>query len=42
VLVGGRLVYPQPAWSDNYQKLYWYNLFPLMMSMTCLKHVENY
>ena len=28
--------------SDNYQKLYWYNLFLLMMSMTCSKHVENY
>ena len=28
--------------NDNYQKLYWYNLFLLMMSMTCSKHVENY
>jgi len=28
--------------SDNYQKLYWYNVFLLMMSMTCSKHVENY
>ena len=28
--------------SDIYQKLYWYNLFLLMMSMTCSKHVENY
>jgi len=28
--------------SDNYQKLYWYNLFLLMMGMTYSKHVENY
>jgi len=28
--------------SDNYQKLYWYNLFLLMMSMKCLKQAENY
>ena len=27
---------------SNYQKLYWYNLFLLMMSMTWSKHVENY
>ena len=31
-----------PTRSDSYQKLYWYNLFLLMMSMTCSKHVENY
>ena len=31
-----------PTRSDIYQKLYWYNLFLLMMSMTCSKHVENY
>jgi len=31
-----------PTRSDNYQKLYWYNLFLLMMSMTWSKHVENY
>ena len=37
VLVGGK-----PTRSDNYQKLYWYNLFLLMISMTWSKHVENY
>ena len=31
-----------PTRIDNNQKLYWYNLFLLMMSMTCSKHVENY
>jgi len=31
-----------PTRSDNYQKLYWYNLFLLMMIMTCSKHVEDY
>ena len=31
-----------PTRSDSYQKLYWYNLFLLMMSMICSKHVENY
>jgi len=31
-----------PTRSDNYQKLYRYNLFLLMMSMICSKHVENY
>ena len=31
-----------PTRSDIYQKLYRYNLFLLMMSMTCSKHVENY
>ena len=31
-----------PTRCDNYQKLNWYNLFLLMMSMTCSKHVENY
>ena len=31
-----------PTRNDSYQKLYWYNLFLLMMSVTCSKHVENY
>jgi len=31
-----------PTRNDNYQKLYWYNFFLLMMSMTCSEHVENY
>jgi len=31
-----------PTRIDSYQKLYWCNLFLLMMSMTCSKHVENY
>jgi len=31
-----------PTRSDNYQKLYWYNMFLLTMSMTCSKHVEDY
>ena len=31
-----------PTRSDSYQKLYWYNLFLLMMNTTCSKHVENY
>ena len=31
-----------PTRSDNYQNLYWYSLFLLMMSMTCSKLVENY
>ena len=35
-------VTPTPTRSDICQKLYCYNLFLLMMSMTCLKHVENY
>jgi len=31
-----------PTQSDSYQRLYWYNLSPLMMSTRCSKHVESY
>jgi len=31
-----------PTRSDNYQKLFWYSLFLLKMSMTCSKHVQKY
>jgi hypothetical protein len=30
-----------PTQSDSYQRLYWHNLFLLMMSAMCSKHVES-